>query len=117
MVCSCPLDARALGPPAMYKSATTCTLPGTSCWELQSDLQMAATSAGLEGAQERPNWEQRPAAASQAWGHLEVWGKQRPDAACLRDIKKVRSMRQEWPFVWKSYWKQLGLVLSLFLFI
>ena len=58
---------------------------------------MAATCAELRSAQERPNCESRS----------EVCGMQRPDATCLRDFRKVQSMRQERPFVWISHWKQL----------
>ena len=35
---------------------------------------------------------------------------QRSDAACLRDFRKVQSIKQERPFVWKSPCKQLGCV-------
>ena len=36
-------------------SADTCVLPGATLHELQSDLQMVATRAGLRGAQARPS--------------------------------------------------------------
>ena len=39
-------------------------LSGVTQSKLQSDLQMAATCAGLGGAQEKPNCKPRPAAAS-----------------------------------------------------
>lgn len=51
--------------------------------------------------------------ASAAW--QEVWGMLRPDAACesLKDFRKVYSMSQDRPLVWKSYWQQLGWVCML----
>ncbi|XP_045056113.2 solute carrier family 22 member 13 isoform X2 [Desmodus rotundus] len=50
---SCPLGALALGCPGRYRprSPTACVLPGATWHELQSDLQMATTRAGLGGAQ------------------------------------------------------------------
>ena len=41
------------------------------------------------------------------------YGTQRPDATCLRDFRKVWSMNQDRPFIWKSSWKQLGWALNL----
>ena len=40
---------------AKQKSAATCAPPRATQHELQSDLQLAATCAGLGGAQVRPN--------------------------------------------------------------
>ena len=46
------------------KVSPACVLPGATQHELQSDLQMAATCAGLGGAQVKPSCEPRPATAS-----------------------------------------------------
>ena len=35
-----------------------------------------------------------------------------PDAACLRDFRKIQSMSQDSPFVWKRHWKWFGLGLQ-----
>ena len=54
------------GPPRRCRprSATNCALPGAIWHQLQSDLPMAATYAGLGGAQVKPRCEPRLAAAS-----------------------------------------------------
>ena len=61
----CPLGALALRPPRKCRprSAATCALPRDMLHELQSDLQMAATGAGLGGALEKTSCEPRLAAA------------------------------------------------------
>ena len=50
--------------------ATDCALPRAIQHELQSNLQIAATCAGLGGAQERPSCEPRPTATSARPGTL-----------------------------------------------
>ena len=71
-------------------SPTTCVLLGATWHELQSSVQVAATCAGLGGAQERPNCKPRPTAASAGPGGTgrEGWGMPSPDAACLRDFRE-----------------------------
>ena len=68
------------------------------------DLLMAATCAGLGVSQQRLICELRQAAASA--GHRatsqEVRGMQRLDAVCLRVLRKVYSMSQDKPFIWKT---------------
>ena len=112
MVWSCPLGTLALEPLGRCgpRTATADVLPGPTWHELQSNLQMPATSAGLGGAQMRPTCESwlaatsaRPAATKQ-----EVQDAPRPDAACLRDFGKILSASQDRPFVCKSHRKQLG---------
>ena len=77
MVCSCPLSAQVLAFPRWCRprSAPTCVLP-RALHELQSNLQMAATCAGLEVPGVKPSHEPqlatataRPEATSE-----EVWG-------------------------------------------
>ena len=66
VVWSCPPDALALEPPRRYRPRSTATyvlLEATWC-ELQSDLQMAATCAGLGGAQVKPSCKPRLTAVS-----------------------------------------------------
>ena len=59
MVCSCPLGVQALGFPSCCRSgsAITCVLPGATQHDLQSNLQMAATCAGLGVSQVKPSYE------------------------------------------------------------
>ena len=73
------------------RSAAACVLSGVTQHKLQSDLQMAATCAGLGSIQVRPSCEPRLAAASVRPGDAqgEVWGLLRPDAGCLRDFRKI----------------------------
>lgn len=30
------------------------------------------------------------------------------DATCLKDFRRIWSMSQDWPLIWKSHWKLLG---------
>ena len=66
-------------------------LPGATQPDLLSNLQMAATCAGLGGAQARPSCEPKPAAATARSGATQqkLWGILRPDAAYLRDFRKI----------------------------
>ena len=72
-------------------SAATCVLPGATQRELQSDLHVAATCAGLGGVRERPSCESRLVAASVGPGPswCKVQGLQKPDAAYMREIRKI----------------------------
>ena len=78
--------------------------PAQGHWhELERDLQMAATYAMLEGAQERPSCHQ-----CWAWGHLARGTEHTQARSCLfgvcepfRDFKKLCSMSQHRPFAWK----------------
>ena len=51
------LGVLALGPPGTCRptSVAICVLPGATWHELQSDLQIVATCAGLRDAQARPS--------------------------------------------------------------
>ena len=66
MVCNCTLGVQALGFPGWcrLRSAPTCVLPGATLHKLQSNLQMAATCAGLGDTQAMPICACRLAAAS-----------------------------------------------------
>ena len=92
------------------KDSHNYALSGDFWHELQSYMHMAATYAGLGGAQKRPSCEPMPAAGSARFGAtlLEVQSMWRPSAALLRDFRKVWGMSQDRPFVWKYHWKQLG---------
>ena len=70
MVCSCPVHVQDLGPHerSRARSATACVLSGVTQHKLQSALQMAATCAGLGGAQKRPSCEPKLVAASSRLG-------------------------------------------------
>ena len=65
--------------------------PRATRHELQSDVQMAATCAGLGGAQQRPSCEPRLTVVS-AWPvatKQEIQSLLSPDASCLRDFRKI----------------------------
>ena len=73
---SCPPGALPLRLPRKCspRSATTCVLPVAIQHKLQSYLQITATCAELEGVQERPSCESKPAAFSAGFGatYLEI---------------------------------------------
>ena len=75
--------------------AKVCVLLRATQHGLQSNLKMAATSAGFGSTWDRPSCEPSPAVTSAR--HLgplrEVQGATRPDVACLREFWKVCSMR------------------------
>ena len=64
MVCSCSLGAQVLGFPGWCRSVLACVLPGVTQCELQSNLQMVATFAGLAVSQVVPNYDPKLAAAT-----------------------------------------------------
>ena len=92
------------------RSAAACALSSCTLHELQNNVQMTATCTGLEIAWERPSCKPKQAAPSAKPGatEQEVQGTQRPDAACLKDFRKVGSMSQDRSFVWKSHWAWVG---------
>ena len=114
VVWSCLLGALAERPPERYRSRsiTACVLPRATWHKLQNYLQMAATCARLRDAQVRPGYKPRQAAASARAGVIkqEVQDPLRPDAACLRDFRKIWSRGQDRPFLWKNHWKPHGWV-------
>ena len=63
---SCPMGVLALRPPrrCRLRSAITCGLPRATQHELQSNMRMAATCAGLGMYQAEPNCDPKLAAAS-----------------------------------------------------
>ena len=71
---------------------------------------MTATCAVLEGAQEKPSFKPRLAAASARPGatYQVAWDTLRPNAACLIDFRNVFSMSQDRPFVGKATANVLG---------
>ena len=77
-----------------------CFAPGAAQHELQSDLQMAASCAGLGGAQKRPSCKPKPkprppsASARHAWGHL-ARGTRLLEARCTLFERVLESVKPE----------------------
>ena len=117
MVWSYPLDMMALGPPKRYRprSMAACALPRATQHERQSNLQMAATCAGLEGAHQRPSCETNLGLLVRGLGILSKRYRECQDWISLiwEVLKKIWSMSQDRPFIWKSYWQQFGWSLKL----
>ena len=96
-----PKRCKPKGPPPVF-------CPRATIHELQSNLLMAATCAGLGSSQAKPSFEPRLAVASaMAWSlvvrGIGAGGLLQLAIACLREFRKLGSKSQDELFIWKSH--------------